>query len=84
MFEFNFNSKDEYLQQKKVWYFIYKKQVQKIRMMKLYYKDAQRDGTSVSGPMSKIIEARKEMDQLVKIRQDARLEAGRQYDAQHA
>jgi hypothetical protein len=84
MFEFNFNSRDEYLQQKKVWFFLYKDQVKKIRAVKSSYKDAQRKLEPVYEAMRQIRQAQDNMEQLLKIRHEARLEAGCQYDAQHA
>lgn len=84
MFEFNFTSRDEYLQQKKVWFFLYKDQIRKIRAAKAEYKEAQRNWQSVNTASSKIRQAQQDMQQLLAARHEARLEAGRQYDAQHA
>jgi hypothetical protein len=82
MFEFNFKTRDEYLHQRKVWFFLYKDQAKKIRAAKAAYKEAQRQCAPVYSAMDLIQKTRLEMQALLKIRSDARVEAGRQYNTQ--
>lgn len=82
MFEFNFTTREEYLQQKKVWFFVYKNQVKKIQKCKIAMKEAMRkEGRITWTEISALKEAHAEMEKLLAIRAESRREAGRQYQA---
>jgi hypothetical protein len=82
MFEFNFTTRDEYLQQKKAWLFVYKDRVKKIRQAKQDIKHAQRTKFNCWTELRALSALRIEMEKLIKLRRSAREEAGRQYSAQ--
>lgn len=82
-FNFTFTTREEYLQQKKEWFFAYKEAVQRIRARKNAYKDVQRGKISWGEWSTQYSYASTYgvLDALIKARSESRVEANRQYHA---
>lgn len=73
MFEFNFTSKSEYLQQKAAWFQAYKAQVFSIRAAKAGIKQAQRENrVDTYKYYLELAKRREDMKKLIEIRQKSR------------
>lgn len=81
MYKFNFNSKAEYLEQKKEWHLAFLAQIKKIRVCKEEIKNVQRERAGrgmINNPYHDLAKAREEILELISIRQESRREAYKQ------
>lgn len=83
MYTFNFNSKAQYLQQKKEWHSAFLAQLKKIRFLKNNYKQAQREGTRLWIPTKAISDAHSDLSKLLSERSRSREQAYLQMKAEN-